>query len=165
MAGYTILSASRQALSVSSTAAEEATVVASARAAAAAAAAATAANDLTANDQAATTAQEAAANDESLKVLQSAAIVAPSTSSSSIFSFQRVIRDFPPECSIFMAPSSIKSHPGLGIFTTRDIAQGTPFLQAPDGPSIPVVGLDRVPDTDAGFRKIVKQFTGMYVHL
>jgi hypothetical protein len=92
-------------------------------------------------------------------ISQQAAI--PSTASSS-FSFQRVERIFPPECSIFMAPSSIKSHPGLGIFTTRDIPQGMPFLQAPDGPSIPVVGLDRIPD-DNRFRRIVKQFTRMYV--
>lgn len=40
-----------------------------------------------------------------------------------------------------MAPSSLKGVQGFGIYTTRDIQQNEPLLQAnvPDGPSIPVI--------------------------
>lgn len=43
-----------------------------------------------------------------------------------------------------MAPSSLRGHAGLGIYTTRDIAADESILNAPDGPSIPVVDTERV---------------------
>ncbi|CAB9507051.1 Guanylate cyclase [Seminavis robusta] len=51
-----------------------------------------------------------------------------------------VVMDAPvkKECSIFMAPSSLKGLQGYGIFTTRDIDELESILQAPDGPSIVV---------------------------
>lgn len=42
------------------------------------------------------------------------------------------------ECSIFMAPSSLKGSPGYGIYTTRNLWKGERVLGRPDGLSIPV---------------------------
>lgn len=42
------------------------------------------------------------------------------------------------ECTIWMAPSSLKGVPGYGIFTTRDIPALDPVLGGPDGLSVPI---------------------------
>ena len=42
------------------------------------------------------------------------------------------------DCSIYVAPSSLKGFPGLGIYTTRDLWKGEPILGGPDGISIPI---------------------------
>eukprot|EP00977_Amphora_coffeiformis_P021426 scaffold9318_cov147-Amphora_coffeaeformis.AAC.5 len=44
-----------------------------------------------------------------------------------------------------MAPSSLKGHAGLGIYTTRGIAANDSILAAPDGPALPVIDTDHVP--------------------
>lgn len=38
-----------------------------------------------------------------------------------------------------MAPSAVKGLKGYGVFTTRDIDEGSSILSAPDSPSIPVL--------------------------
>lgn len=43
------------------------------------------------------------------------------------------------ECAIWLAPSSLKGHPGFGIYTTRDIHKMESILAGQDGPSIPVI--------------------------
>ena len=43
------------------------------------------------------------------------------------------------DCSIFMAPASMKGNSGYGLYTTRDVSRGEQFLTAPDSPSIPVL--------------------------
>ena len=43
-----------------------------------------------------------------------------------------------------MAPSSLKGHVGLGIYTTRNMVARDSILAAPDGPSVPVIDTDRV---------------------
>lgn len=40
--------------------------------------------------------------------------------------------------SIYLAPSSLKGHPGLGLFTTRNIDEGETIMPRRDGISIPV---------------------------
>lgn len=37
------------------------------------------------------------------------------------------------ECTVWIAPSSLKGVNGYGVFTTRDIQKGEPILGAPDG--------------------------------
>jgi hypothetical protein len=42
------------------------------------------------------------------------------------------------QCTVWMAPSSLKGLHGFGVFTTRPIALGEKVLNGPDGVSIPV---------------------------
>jgi len=42
------------------------------------------------------------------------------------------------ECTVWIAPSSLRGVNGYGIFTTRDIRKGESILGAPDGVGIPV---------------------------
>lgn len=46
------------------------------------------------------------------------------------------------ECTIFMAPSSMKGVNSFGLYTTRDISKGESILSGPDSPSIPVLDFD-----------------------
>lgn len=43
------------------------------------------------------------------------------------------------QCTIYMAPSSLKGLDGYGIFTTRDIEKDASIFSEQDGPSIPVI--------------------------
>ncbi|KAL7564516.1 hypothetical protein ACA910_017675 [Epithemia clementina (nom. ined.)] len=47
------------------------------------------------------------------------------------------------ECSIYVAPSSLKGNPGYGIFTTRNLWKGEKILGGPDGVAIPVEGYNQ----------------------
>ena len=57
------------------------------------------------------------------------------------------------QCSVYLAPSSLKGHVGFGIFTTRDIGKDESILSGPDGPSVPVVDYRGGP-----LRKLRKQW-------
>ncbi|KAL7564582.1 hypothetical protein ACA910_017928 [Epithemia clementina (nom. ined.)] len=48
------------------------------------------------------------------------------------------------ECTIYVAPSSLKGNPGYGIFTTRNVWKGEKILGGPDGVAIPVEGYDQL---------------------
>lgn len=43
------------------------------------------------------------------------------------------------QCSLYLAPSSLKGSDGLGVYTARDYKWNEAFLQGPDGPSIAVI--------------------------
>lgn len=49
------------------------------------------------------------------------------------------------QCTIYMAPSSLKGLDGYGVFTTRDIRKGSSIFQERHAPSIPVVDENRGP--------------------
>jgi hypothetical protein len=53
-------------------------------------------------------------------------------------------------CSIYMAPASAHGNPGYGIYTTRAVPRGEPFLRGgPDVPSIPVLDYEYDDDDDS----------------
>lgn len=61
---------------------------------------------------------------------------------------QVVLHSFlPVSCTgtIWMAPSSLKGLDGYGIFTTRDIQEGSSIFTEPDGPSIPIIDYNKGP--------------------
>jgi len=51
-----------------------------------------------------------------------------------------------PQCGIWMAPSSLRPFSGFGIFTTRNVLLGEPFLHAPDAVSVQVLEARRTTD-------------------
>ena len=55
------------------------------------------------------------------------------------------VADATRQCSIWMAPSSLKGHPGFGVYTTRDLNANESILQSPDSPSILVVDVEEGP--------------------
>lgn len=42
-----------------------------------------------------------------------------------------------------MAKSSLKGMDGYGIYTTRDISEGSSIFPKPDGPSIPIIDYNK----------------------
>jgi len=47
------------------------------------------------------------------------------------------------QCTIWLAASSLKGHPGMGVFTTRDISAGSKVIPKGDGIAIPLYGVHR----------------------
>lgn len=62
------------------------------------------------------------------------------------------------QCSIWMAPSSLKGHPGFGVYTTRDLDANESILQSPDSPSILVVDFDEEPVQSQVRQEWIKHF-------
>jgi len=47
------------------------------------------------------------------------------------------------QCTIWLAASSLKGHPGMGVFTTRDIRKASLVIPKGDGIAIPLYGVHR----------------------
>jgi hypothetical protein len=50
------------------------------------------------------------------------------------------------ECTVWIAPSSLRGVNGYGVFTTRDLKEGESILGNPDGVAIPVENYHPSPD-------------------